>query len=377
MPSLSKILLFEDNPDHEELFMIHLGMTRFSSASVHCVASLQQGKELLNADPFDMVFLDLSLTDSNYSKTLEQLGSLNASCPIVVLTSLDDRDSMMNIINKGADDCLGKGELNESTLERMIQYNLDRWQLRKELNDERQRLEEIIRGTNIGTWEWNIQTGKVTVNQRWAQIIGYTLEELAPISIEAWIKFSHPDDLQQSNQLLEKHFSGELDHYECETRMRHKNGDWVWVLDCGKVVEWTKNGKPLRASGTHADITERKQTEEKLQLAARVFSDTHEGIMITDTEGGIIDVNTTFCEITGYSPEEAIGQKTSFLSSGKQSLEFYAQMWKGLLLKGHWRGELWNRKKNAELYAERLTVSAIYDKETHIKNFIGLFTDIT
>jgi diguanylate cyclase (GGDEF)-like protein/PAS domain S-box-containing protein len=133
---------------------------------------------------------------------------------------------------------------------------------------ERQRLAYILEGTNVGTWEWNVQTGEAVFNERWAEIIGYTLAELAPVSIETWTKFAHPDDLQVSSDLLEKHFRKELPYYECETRMHHKDGSWVWVLDRGKVATWTEDGKPLAMSGTHQDITTRKRAEgEVLHLA--------------------------------------------------------------------------------------------------------------
>jgi PAS domain S-box-containing protein len=135
------------------------------------------------------------------------------------------------------------------------------------LRGERERLAGILRGTNAGTWEWSVQTGEVVFNQRWAEILGYDLEEISPTSIETWMEFCHPDDLKVSSELLERHFRGEVDYYECEARMRHKNGDWVWVLDRGRVVTWTNDGKPLRMMGTHQDITSRKQVEEALLQA--------------------------------------------------------------------------------------------------------------
>ena len=131
------------------------------------------------------------------------------------------------------------------------------------LATERQRLLNILEGTNVGTWEWNIQTGETTFNERWAAIIGYRLSELAPVSIATWGKVVHPDDLKVSGDLLEKHFKGELAYYECELRMRHKDGSWVWVLDRGKVITWTDDGKPLVMSGTHQDISVRKQAEKE------------------------------------------------------------------------------------------------------------------
>jgi len=138
------------------------------------------------------------------------------------------------------------------------------------LREERQRLTGIIKGTNVGTWEWNVQTGETIFNDRWAEIIGYTQDEISPVSIETWMKFAHEDDLKASGELLEKHFRGEIDYYEFESRMKHKDGSLVWVLDRGKVTSWTKDGKPLMMMGTHQDITERKQAEEeKAKLEAQ------------------------------------------------------------------------------------------------------------
>ena len=136
---------------------------------------------------------------------------------------------------------------------------------RDALKQERSRLNSVIEGTNVGTWEWNVQTGETTFNERWAEIIGYSLKELEPVSIETWMKFAHPGDLEQSGQLLEQHFAGVLPYYEFEARMRHKDGHWVWVLDRGKVVSRTDDGKPLLMSGTHQEITLRKQIESRLQ----------------------------------------------------------------------------------------------------------------
>lgn len=135
----------------------------------------------------------------------------------------------------------------------------------EKLKKEQKKLKNIIEGTNMGTWEWNIQTGETVFNERWAQIIGYTLEELEPIDINTWIKYVHEDDLEKSNNTLKKHFRNELPHYECEARMKHKNGNYIWVLDRGKVIKWDKDGKPLKMFGVHLDITKRKQLEEEIR----------------------------------------------------------------------------------------------------------------
>lgn len=133
------------------------------------------------------------------------------------------------------------------------------------LKTERNRLVGIIEGTRAGTWEWNVQTGETVFNERWAEIIGYSLDEIGPPSIETWKKYAHPEDLEQSNELLKKHFRKERDYYEFEFRMKHKNGEWIWVLGRGKVVTWTDDDKPLMMMGTYVDITGRKQAEQSLE----------------------------------------------------------------------------------------------------------------
>lgn len=125
------------------------------------------------------------------------------------------------------------------------------------------------------------------------------------------------------------------------------------------------------------DITERRAAEEKLLLAARVFSHAREGITITNAEGTILDVNVAFSRITGYSREEAVGQNPRILSSGRQDKAFYTAMWKSLLEDGFWSGEVWNRRKNGEVFAELITISAVRDAQGKPVQYVALFSDIT
>ncbi len=125
------------------------------------------------------------------------------------------------------------------------------------------------------------------------------------------------------------------------------------------------------------NISERKQSEARLQLSASVFTHAREGILITDAQANIIDVNESFTRITGYNREEALGHNPRMLNSGRQGQEFYAAMWKSLLEEGHWTGEVWNRRKDGEVYAEILTTSAVRDASGETQHYVALFTDIT
>ena len=250
-------------------------------------------------------------------------------------------------------------------------------QVREALEAERRRLAGIIEATHVGTWEWNLRTDETTFNERWADIVGYSLAELAPTSILTWRHLVHPDDLPRSQQALESLFDGEASRYECEVRMRHKEGHWVWVLDRGNITERDAQGHPLWMMGTHQDISQRKQDEARLQLSASVFTHAREGILITDADSRILEINDAFTAITGFQRSDVIGQTPRVLRSGRHEPEFYRDMWADLIRRGHWQGELWNRRADGELFAEMLTISAIRNTDGEILHFVGLFNDIT
>lgn len=118
------------------------------------------------------------------------------------------------------------------------------------------RLQSIIDTSLLATWEWNVQTGDVIFNERWAQQLGYALYELLPLHFDTWVQLVHPDDRMQAEQLLQRHFDGELEHYKLNCRMKHKDGHWVWILTQGRLVSRTEQGAPRLMAGTHQPIAE-------------------------------------------------------------------------------------------------------------------------
>jgi PAS domain S-box-containing protein len=155
------------------------------------------------------------------------------------------------------------------------------------------RLRSTIGNAIIGTWEWNIQTGETIFNEQWANIVGYSLEELSPTNIDTWTKLVHPEDLIKSEEQLNAHFNGKTAEYRVEARMRHQNGHWVWVLDWGRVFKWTNEGKPLLMSGFHQDISERKQAElqlnQNLEIQKLLSEISTELIHTKDIDASIIE----------------------------------------------------------------------------------------
>ena len=137
-------------------------------------------------------------------------------------------------------------------------------QAEEDFRKSKERLELAIHATDAGLWDWHIPSGEVIFGEQWAAILGYTLDEIEP-HVSTWEKLLHPDDQAQAMQNLERHLSGEMPRYESEHRLKGKNGNWVWVLDVGKVVEWDDQKNPLRMAGTKVDISERKRMEAELE----------------------------------------------------------------------------------------------------------------
>lgn len=221
---------------------------------------------------------------------------------------------------------------------------------------------------------------KITyLNQAFTDTFGYTLADIPDLA--SWWPLAYPDpnyreQVKQRWQYylnMAVHKLGSLDAIEVEVHC--KNGLPKHVLASATEVK-LDSGSSTQIVILY-DISERKKAEERLKTAGRVFNQAHEGIVITDAKGLIVDVNPAFSEITGYSREEVLGQNTSILRSGKHSRVFYQEMWHSLQEKGLWQGEIWNRKKNGELYAELLTISALIDERADTVNYLGLFSDIT
>jgi PAS domain S-box-containing protein len=137
------------------------------------------------------------------------------------------------------------------------------------LRESEEKLALAIEGSGAGLWDWRVQSGEIVINDRWAEILGYTLQELTPFTADKLAALTHPDDLGKFTELFRKHSAGETPDFESEIRLMHKDGHWVWVLDRGKVTERNKEGKPVRMTGTHFDISERKAAEEALRQVNR------------------------------------------------------------------------------------------------------------
>jgi len=187
-----------------------------------------------------------------------------------------------------------------------------------ELANEREHLNAILQGTDAGTWEWDVPTGQMVINSRWAEIIGYTLPELGEVSVETWVQLCHPDDLLLAKELLHQHFNGTLKAYSCEIRMRHRDGHWVWVFSSGKVSSWIAPGQPRWVSGIQLDITVQKSLQFELhqsnQVMQSILANIPVALSVFDSDLQLIARNDKFLELLDFPSWLFEGTSTSFES---------------------------------------------------------------
>ncbi|MEW8351712.1 MAG: EAL domain-containing protein [Candidatus Thiodiazotropha taylori] len=249
-------------------------------------------------------------------------------------------------------------------------------ELEHEVASNEERLSLALRSANQGLYDLNVQTGEAVVNDEYATMLGYDPKTFHETNAK-WLERLHPDDVERVGQVYLDYIGGKSEEYRVEFRQKRKSGDWIWILSIGRIVDWLQDGQPLRMLGTHTDITKLKDAQEKVRQAAQVFSSTIEGVTITDTNGTILDVNDAFCEITGYSRDEVIGNNPRVLKSGRHKREFYDEMWHSLTTTGAWRGEIWNKRKDGIVYPEMLTISRVTDENQVPTGYVAVFTDIT
>ncbi|QSI78395.1 sensor domain-containing protein [Niveibacterium microcysteis] len=244
------------------------------------------------------------------------------------------------------------------------------------LRQSERRLARVIEGSDQGFWEWNLQTGEFSVSPRFETMLGYAPGEMK-LDPANWPAYVDPDDLRLAHESIRRHTEGAIPAHEVELRMLTKSGAWHWVLTCGRVVERDAAGNPTMMSGTHTDIHQKKQAELALRQAAAVYENTQEGVLITDADGHIVSVNRAFTAMTGYTLDEVLGMTASILKSGRHDAVFFAAMWAEIAATGRWQGELWNRRKNGEIYPQLTSISAVRDGRGHVSRYVGVLTDIS
>lgn len=178
--------------------------------------------------------------------------------------------------------------------------------------ESKERLELVLKGAELGTWDWDVPSGDIVFNERWAEMLEYTLDEIEP-NITSWEKLLHPEDIPMARKVLDDHLDGKTSVYQIEQRLRTKSGNWKWILDTGTVLVRDRQNNPIRVAGTHQDITDRKLAElallESEERFRRALENIPDVVVIYDTDLRIRYINSATHRITGRIPSDLIGKR--------------------------------------------------------------------
>ncbi len=384
--SKPRILAIDDTPAN----LFTLGSALADDFDLQIATSGAMGLLLALQSLPDLILLDIMMPEMDGFETCRRLKADHrlADIPVIFVTALHELQSEVMGLELGAQDYITK-PIQVETARQRIRNLLEREHLRKQVLLQRDQLEAevrehektqaLLRRLSVAI-EQSPASVVITdldariqyVNPRFTAVTGFSPQEA--IGQNARILQSGQTAKEVYPELWAKVTAGEV--WQGELLNKRKNGELYWE-ECQIAPVRDASGSVTNYVAVKADITERKKAEEKLRLAANVFTFAREGIMITDANGTIVDVNTTFTRITGYSRDEAVGRNPRILKSGRQEPEQYAAMWKSLVEKGHWYGEVWNRRKSGEIYAEMQSVSAVRDAAGKTQHYVALFSDIT
>jgi diguanylate cyclase (GGDEF)-like protein/PAS domain S-box-containing protein len=364
--------MLEDNPLDMELNIRAL-LKGGLNAEIAQADNEQSFLDALTTFYPDLILSDYSLPSYDGFKALQATKDFDQSIPFIFVTGAIGEEASVNMLKRGAVDYILKDRL--ARLPEAVNRALDDAEQKRLLRTSEERYRMLLDSSHYGIWDWDLEADTLYLSPQWKLLLGYGDDELENC-FNTFEMLLHPDEVDDVLASVESFILNPTDLWDREFRMQHKEGGYVWI-NARASHKTNAQGIVTRMIGVHIDVTRRRQSEEKLRQAAEVFSSTIEGVMITDSEATILDVNPAFCAITGYSREQAIGHNPKFLRSGRHPDDFYDTMWHSLLTEGQWSGDIWNRRANGEVFPALMTISSVVDKEGSTTGYVFLFADIT
>ena len=239
---------------------------------------------------------------------------------------------------------------------------------------DRERLWEIVQGGNLGLFEWR-PDGYVFFSREFEGQLGYKDHELGD-DLAAWLSLIHPDEREEVRELFSVYARHPHGRFRSEVRVRHRSGEWRWILYQGTAI-YTSEGVLEKLLGSSLDITERRQAEERSARLAYAVEQSPALVVITDQDNVIEYVNQSFCEVTGFSRDEVVGQRPGVLRYGEDNAEKYQRLWETLRAGGVWEGEFKNRKRSGDPYLEQARIAPVRDASGQVTHYVKLAEDIT
>ena len=418
-PRNQKILYIEPNAMDVELTEQHFASTA-PHLQLHTIKSGRDALTLLVGEhDFDLVLTDLRVPDMNALELIREVQHRGIELPFVVITGRGDEATAVAILRLGAYDYMVKRknylmQLPHAIDHALHRFNLDQTtqRLNAELAELNASLEQKVETRTAELQEEVIvrKAAELASSNRELQlkaVIESLIEGLVVSDLDGQVLHFNQAALKSHGFTASKEWQRLLpefaDTFQLSTMdgtvlpleqwplariirgetlqglalcIKHIQAGWQRIFSYGGAIAHDKQGKPLVAIVTISDITQSKIAESNLRIAAVSF-ESQESIMVTDAESKILRVNQAFTDTTGYTADEIVGQTPQLLKSGRHDAEFYQEMWESINRKGTWQGELWDKRKNGEVYPKWLTITAVKDENSVVTNYVGSHIDIT
>ncbi|MBL0265091.1 MAG: EAL domain-containing protein [Leptospiraceae bacterium] len=363
------ILLVEDEII---IAMAEMAVLKKNNFEVLHVDSGEEAIQLIRDDStINLILMDFNLGDGiSGAEAAEEILKIK-NIPIIFLTSHFEKEIVERVRNVNRYGYIIKNS-GETFLISSIEMALSLFEAQLSTQESEKRFRSMADSAPVLIWVSDEDKLFTYFNKQWLMFRGRTMEEELGMG---WLVGVHPDDYETFLNMYTDAFH-KRKSFEMEYRLLRHDGVYRWVLDRGipRIVE---NDHFVGYIGSVVDITDMKEQEDNLRQAAAVFDNTTEGLLITDVNTIIKAVNPSFTTVTGYTMEDLKDKTPRILNSGKQDKAFYEEMWQSLVKEGKWRGEIWNRRKNGEIYPELLGISAVKDNNGNTLSYVAVFSDIT
>ncbi len=365
------ILIVEDNAD----MAAYLANLLKAKYRVVVANNGRQGLETALALRPDLIIADVMMPGMSGDQMVESLRVKPEliDLPVIMLTAKDDDELRLKLLKVGVQNYFVKPFNANELMARITSLLKERQRFDRKFWDSETRFQATFEQAPVGIAMMTPDGHWLRVNRQLCTMLGYSYDELLQKTVQ---DITYPENLATDSAFVKQMLTGTTQNCVIETRYICKQGAIIWINLSVSLIK-KPGGAPDYFILIIENITERKRIECQLQLAATVYRASAESIMVCDANKTIIAVNPAFTLLTGYSEQEAIGNKPSLLKSGRHGLKFYQQMWQILDKTGHWQGEIWSRRKNGEVYLEYLTISTVYDDQGKIQQYVGMFSDIT
>lgn len=374
------VLYVEDDDEVREQLVQFL---RRRVGWLHVARNGREGLDAFHIHQPDVVITDILMPEMDGLSMAESIRETDASTPIIVTTAFERPDYLLRSIDAGVDKYVIKPVRTDQLVNALHKCaHVLRSEIRLRESEERYRM--MFQNFRVGVCvvapdggedEMFVSDGRIAdCNRAFLRITGY--ESLDQLASQPYAKLVPAEQRQAIQALARKQLFSQGFIHEYERQFLCRDGRRVPAL-VQSILRRDQAGRPYELWELITDLTDQKRSQQQLHLAARVFEGAGEGIIITDGQCRIVSTNRAFSRITGYAAEEVLGRNPSMLSAGRHGGDFYRDMWADIVARGHWQGQVWNRRKSGEVFPEWLSITALADPEGRVSHYMGIFGDIT